>query len=640
VKQALAKQKRPLIMGVLVTLVVSAFIYWADNNEAERQQSRAATEQIRLLATGMTAAQGELLATSVFMEQSNAALDRFEAFINRLMVSSPQKTDWAVIARVEAKDLAQFQGWARTVSSLTNTAFTPQNQDQAQNYILTAAGSAQQLLPGRSVVLPASALSTRGPALLLDQQLLGSKQGDALWMVQKATTSPVRQANGVAALYVLRRVDLERQRLLANLSPRQHFQITWRDADKPETLNTIGNPNLNSGNTATTALNIGSSNLSLIIDKPPIASLPRTWLLLLLAGLASTAFWVSWRAAGTLNDRAGALAEAVSQTSGHLRAVNEKENVFFENTGTPHCEVDPRDGKFLRANRALCEWLGYSAEELLQKTAYDVSAAEDVEVSRAHVRHINTVPNTLLQFEKRYITKSGSTLWGLVTSNLFENSVTGSKVFLTTIVDITLRKEADAMRDRLLRELAHRVRNTMQLTDSLARQSAVGALSVQDYAREFRNRLGALSQAQDLLFDTNWVSANMREIARRVIMPFDNGKITIDLPDLSLPPQHAQTFALAVHELISQSAAWGAVKAGNPVMFKGVLGGLDDAGRRDFTLSWTESFRNTDRKETDRNFRQTMLKLALPTQFEGEAEATHTTSGFTYLAKLKAPLAY
>jgi PAS domain S-box-containing protein len=69
------------------------------------------------------------------------------------------------------------------------------------------------------------------------------------------------------------------------------------------------------------------------------------------------------------------------------------------------------DGRFQRANPALCRLLGYSEQELLQKTHLDVIHAEDLEaaaVSRAQVISGKSKPRLA---ERRYVHKDGSTVW-------------------------------------------------------------------------------------------------------------------------------------------------------------------------------------------------------------------------------------
>src|SRR6266850_4694056 len=67
--------------------------------------------------------------------------------------------------------------------------------------------------------------------------------------------------------------------------------------------------------------------------------------------------------------------------------------------------------RFLRANPALCRMLGYTEEELLQRTHLDVIHLDDLEaaaVSRAQVISGKAKPRLA---ERRYLHKDGSTVW-------------------------------------------------------------------------------------------------------------------------------------------------------------------------------------------------------------------------------------
>ena len=625
-------------MGLLLTALVAAITFVADYMEARRQQADTARIQTNALISRLNVIARELRAAGAFLSESDRALSRFDGFIDQLSGTTQQQAHWAVAATSAENKNLPFKAWAegqfQAIGSSIPEFATPSN---GANVVMVATGANNALVPGKAVTFPARITLSNGPVPVSSGELELEGSPNQLWLILQLKPTETQLMSGVSALVTMRRVDLERLRIVSGLTAEQGLKIGWLLADSPSQSRQIGTAYLDRANQTAAATQVGSYELQFTVDNPPMDHLPRTWLLLLLAGGASTAFWVAWRAAGTLNLRAWALEEVVGETSGKLRVIHEKESAFFENAGTPQCEVDPATGRFLRVNHALCNWLGYEAAELLQKTAYEISAQEDVAVSHLHVEKAKTSNDKLLQLEKRYIKKNGEKVWGLVTSNLFTDPISGDRIFLTTIVDITVRKEADAMRDRLLRELAHRVRNTMQLTDSLARQSAVGTRSAHSYAADFRSRLSALSRAQDILFETNWVSAEMRELATRIVKPFDHGKISIDLPQVELPPQHAQTFALAVHELISRSAERGAVKNGQPVEFTGKIDGVDEFGKRKLTLIWKEAVAKRGRRSEGKTFGDTMLKLALPRQFDGDAEILNTSKGFTYVAHLTLP---
>jgi PAS domain S-box-containing protein len=100
--------------------------------------------------------------------------------------------------------------------------------------------------------------------------------------------------------------------------------------------------------------------------------------------------------------------------------------------------------EILRVNRALCRFLGYSKRELLGKTARDITHPDEWKNSATMVRKLYASGQPYSRFEKRFLHKSGKTLWGEVNSSLIDDKSRKPNYRITQIVDITERKEAEA----------------------------------------------------------------------------------------------------------------------------------------------------------------------------------------------------
>ena len=74
--------------------------------------------------------------------------------------------------------------------------------------------------------------------------------------------------------------------------------------------------------------------------------------------------------------------------------------------------------RFLRVNESLCQFLGYSREELLQRTFFDVTCPEDRDVDRANLTNLFQGNISSFHSEKRYLRADGHIVWGEVTVNL------------------------------------------------------------------------------------------------------------------------------------------------------------------------------------------------------------------------------
>src|SRR5690606_1382352 len=81
-------------------------------------------------------------------------------------------------------------------------------------------------------------------------------------------------------------------------------------------------------------------------------------------------------------------------------------------------------------------------------------------------------------------------------------------------------------------------------------------------AREaFMARLSALGASHDLLTEASWRGSSVREVAERALTPFGggDGRFVLEGPDVPLDPRQALALAMAIHELGSNAAKYGAL---------------------------------------------------------------------------------
>jgi PAS domain S-box-containing protein len=110
------------------------------------------------------------------------------------------------------------------------------------------------------------------------------------------------------------------------------------------------------------------------------------------------------------------------------------------------------DKHFLGCNREFCNFLGYSVEELCQKTISDVTHPQDQSIGIADMRAVVAGEKTTSRHEKRYVRKDSATVWGEVSINLIRNEHGQPLHFLAFILDISERKQAE---DALQTEMAN-----------------------------------------------------------------------------------------------------------------------------------------------------------------------------------------
>jgi PAS domain S-box-containing protein len=248
--------------------------------------------------------------------------------------------------------------------------------------------------------------------------------------------------------------------------------------------------------------------------------------------------------------------EALRRSEGRLRATH-------ENAAVGIVEVD-REGRFVSVNEARCRLTGHSREELIgshfTRFAYADDRSRDAELFEEMVagrRDAYTV-------ESRFVRKDGSRGWVRVSSTALRDA-SGAFLYAVRIVeDITERKRAEERQKLLIDELNHRVKNTLATVQSLAWQSKREVGTAEEAQERFQARLLALSRTHNLLNETSWEGASLRDVLANELEPYGAGadRLRLDGPDVQLPASIAVVLGMAVHELATNAAKYGSLSSG------------------------------------------------------------------------------
>jgi PAS domain S-box-containing protein len=152
-------------------------------------------------------------------------------------------------------------------------------------------------------------------------------------------------------------------------------------------------------------------------------------------------------------------------------------------------------------------------------------------------------------------------------------------------IDITDRKQAEERQAFLAREVDHRARNVLAVVQSVLHLTK--AETIEDYASAVEGRISALARAHMLLSECRWEGADLRRLLDEELDPYRTGeteRIVAGGPDVLLEPRHAQTIALAIHELATNAAKYGSLTTPSG---KVTLGWAIE--RDSLTLHWLEA---------------------------------------------------
>jgi two-component sensor histidine kinase len=123
------------------------------------------------------------------------------------------------------------------------------------------------------------------------------------------------------------------------------------------------------------------------------------------------------------------------------------------------------------------------------------------------------------------------------------------------------RVRAEELQAVLNKELAHRLKNTLAIVQSIATQTLRG-VTERHLVEAFERRVLALSRAHDVLMQKSWTAAKMRAVMESVLsMQVDLDRFALDGPDLDISPQAALSLSLLLHELATNALKYGALSA-------------------------------------------------------------------------------
>ena len=123
-------------------------------------------------------------------------------------------------------------------------------------------------------------------------------------------------------------------------------------------------------------------------------------------------------------------------------------------------------------------------------------------------------------------------------------------------------EEQHSIRNSLTRELNHRVKNTLANVLSILSLTRRRASGLDDFADSLEGRIRALSATHDLLTVTDWGTTPIRAVIEAELQHFRialGDAILLEGPELELAPNDALSFGLAVHELATNAAKYGAL---------------------------------------------------------------------------------
>jgi PAS domain S-box-containing protein len=207
------------------------------------------------------------------------------------------------------------------------------------------------------------------------------------------------------------------------------------------------------------------------------------------------------------------------------------------------------------------------------------------------------------------------------------------------LVDISHQKRAQHRQQLLINELNHRVKNSLATVQAIVHQTLRHAPTPEDFRHVLTDRLMALSRAHDLLTAQSWEEADLKAVLVTVLMPHDGrqpaDRMHLNGPPVALSPRIALGLAMALHELATNAAKYGALSSTEGTLE--IDWSLERGTHPVVRLRWRELGGPVVNPPTRLGFGTRLLERTLKSELGGEARLEFDPAGL--LCHIVLPLA-
>jgi two-component sensor histidine kinase len=201
---------------------------------------------------------------------------------------------------------------------------------------------------------------------------------------------------------------------------------------------------------------------------------------------------------------------------------------------------------------------------------------------------------------------------------------------------IEQKQEVSDRQQLLIRELHHRVKNTLANVRAMMGATAKSSGTVNDFVRDFSARIVSLADTHSMLTDDYWQTASLRKLLEGELRHYethDKPRILLEGPDVALIADIAIPVGMAFHELASNSSKFGALSRPQ--------GRLDvrwsigrSGGAQIVNLDWLEREGPQVEPPTRRGFGTTLLEKVVTVQCGANVELHYHREGLQFTMAL------
>lgn len=205
--------------------------------------------------------------------------------------------------------------------------------------------------------------------------------------------------------------------------------------------------------------------------------------------------------------------------------------------------------------------------------------------------------------------------------------------------DITDQKEAEERKGQIMAEAAHRIKNTLAVVGAIVAQTIRTAKNLEEGGQSIATRVAALAAAQDILTGAEGAAADIMSVVAGALAPHDagNGRLRFDGPSHPLAAPQALGLSLALHELATNAAKYGALS--NELGVVSIKWSVGEDGA--FEMEWLERDGPAVSPPSSQGFGSKLIQRMVGPYFKGKTVLDFTSEGVRFHLKgtLEAPTA-
>jgi PAS domain S-box-containing protein len=321
------------------------------------------------------------------------------------------------------------------------------------------------------------------------------------------------------------------------------------------------------------------------------------------------------------------LERKVARRTRELAEVNQRFDAALRASGVTVMTQD-RDLVFTWISRGI---FGRTAREIVGRTQNEV-VPETGQDTGANIKRAVIETGEPARGDVRVVHDGTESWYDLTVHPLTgEDGVTAGVI--AGAVEITRYKEQEARIRLLMRELTHRSKNLLTVIQAIMRQTASNSCSIEDFETRFSARLQSLAGSHDLLVREDWQGASMRELVRSQLGHYGDRidpRIELTGETLRIRPDAAQHIGMALHELATNAAKYGALST--PEGKVNISWRIEPAadGTPMCTLSWEEAGGPPVERPGRRGFGRVVIERTVARALHGEVNIEYAPLGLRW----------